>query len=1225
KLDPVTFPLADHVVSGTKVLPAVAYLEIARAAGALAKSSSVTAMRNIVWMRPMTANGVPVQVHTTFAGDESGTKFRIWSGDAAQPVLHARGDMIVDATPQAAPAVIDLDAVRRRCDAEFDGAQLYARTSSLALDLGDGFRSVRNVRIGKGEVLATLRLPQCVNGTRGAALVLHPSLLDGALQSLICFLPQQEQRLHVPFALEEVNIYGPTPETCFVHAQARGADGFDVAIADEAGQVRVALRNLSARPFASTRTDVLYAQPVTTFAPAPQGGEVLTGDFASVFERLRALALDPPAESRELVYRHDGDPRSIAIAALGATAMREIPRLRFRTTSTTRWNRYEPRSSALQLRGDGVYLVTGGTGRIGKIVADFLHTNGAKHIAACRRDADLGDRAQTFALVARLREQYGAIRGVIHAAGMTSDKMIANKTLDEARAVIAAKADAAFHLDEATRNEPLEFFILFSSIAALHGNAGQSDYAYANAVLDAFAEQREGPGRTCSINWPPWKDGGLAARDAALRNTGFVPMETEVGLEALAHAMTDAPRRFLVAQGNVAQIEQSLQQPVSRPVIDGDVLPVVRELAAGALKLAPERIDPDRSLADYGMDSITFVELTDAINARFRLDLSPATLFEHRTLRALAGHLHGRGVAVAVAPKLIPIVRDEADVDDDAIAIVGMAGVMPGSRDLDEFWRHLREGRDLITEIPADRWDWRRVEGSTSRWGGFMSDVDKFDAAFFGISPREAALMDPQHRLFLEVAWHAIENAGWSPTALAGTSTGVFVGVGHSDYALVVRGHGVETEAHSATGMSNAMLANRVSFLLDLHGPSEPIDTACSSSLVALHRAAESIRRGECDMAIAGGVHVMLTPEPYVAFSKAGMLSPDGRCRTFDESANGYVRGEGAGAVFLKRLGRARADRDPVIAILRGSFVNHGGRATSLTAPNPAAQADLITRALRVARVSPSTIGYVEAHGTGTKLGDPIEVEGLKGAFGDAAGPCGLGSVKTNVGHLETAAGIAGVLKVLLAMQHRELPPNANFERLNPFVKLEGGPFHVVERVEPWVPLLDETGRAVRRAGVSSFGFGGANAHVVLEAVDTPASVDDGSARLIVLSAKDESRLQESVAALIAHLENHPELALDDVAYTLMFGRDELPCRMALLARTREELIAALRKGEAWRGETRDLAFLLDDEDGSELVARWTAKGKLESIARLWLAGSAVDWSLLPQCANARRVALPGT
>ncbi|EIW16728.1 type I polyketide synthase, partial [Pelosinus fermentans] len=398
------------------------------------------------------------------------------------------------------------------------------------------------------------------------------------------------------------------------------------------------------------------------------------------------------------------------------------------------------------------------------------------------------------------------------------------------------------------------------------------------------------------------------------------------------------------------------------------------------------------------------------------------------------------------------------------------------------------------------RWDWREYYGDPAKevnktnikWGGFIDGVEEFDPLFFGISPREAELMDPQQRLLMTYVWKVIEDAGYSPQDLSGTQTGIFVGTGSSGYDGLISKANVAIEGYSSTGIVPSVGPNRMSYLLNLHGPSEPIETACSSSLVAIHRAVQALESGACEMAIAGGVNTLVTPDLYISFNKAGMLAEDGRCKTFSDQANGYVRGEGAGMLLLKKLKDAESAGDHIYGIIKGTAENHGGRANSLTAPNPKAQAKLLETAYTKAGIDPRTVTYIEAHGTGTELGDPIEINGLKAAFkelyeatGDAGvtnNHCGLGSVKTNIGHLELAAGVAGVIKVLLQLQHKTLVKSLHCDKVNPYIQLTDSPFYIVQEKREWKSLQDETGKEIpRRGGVSSFGFGGVNAHVVIE------------------------------------------------------------------------------------------------------------------------------------------------
>lgn len=511
----------------------------------------------------------------------------------------------------------------------------------------------------------------------------------------------------------------------------------------------------------------------------------------------------------------------------------------------------------------------------------------------------------------------------------------------------------------------------------------------------------------------------------------------------------------------------------------------------------------------------------------------------------------------------------------EAIAIIGLGCRFPSARNPEEFWQLMCNGVDAITEVPADRWDvdalYDPSPGSrgkmNTRWGGFLEQVDQFDPEFFGIAPREATYIDPQQRLLLEIAWEALEDAGQVAEYLARTNTGVFIGISSNDYHQRLHKGGLgEINAYMGTGNAFSIAANRLSYMFDFRGPSMAIDTACSSSLVAVHLACQSLRSGESNLALAGGVNLLLSPELTIIFSQAQMMAADGRCKTFDAKANGYVRGEGCGIVVLKRLSDALKDSDNILALIRGSAINQDGRSNGLTAPNGPSQEALIRQALANAGVAPAQIGYVEAHGTGTSLGDPIEAEAL-GAVLSTGRPqglrCALGSVKTNIGHLEAAAGIAGLIKVALSLQHRQIPPNLHFQTPNPYIPFDKLPLQVQQTLEPWP---ETAGSAL--AGVSSFGFGGANAHMILEEAPQMPEVERSrgefcpSAYLLPLSARSPEALRSVARAYQKFLAPAPTsstaVSLQDICYTASVRRTHHDHRLSLVFHNREELTQCL-------------------------------------------------------------------
>ena len=466
-----------------------------------------------------------------------------------------------------------------------------------------------------------------------------------------------------------------------------------------------------------------------------------------------------------------------------------------------------------------------------------------------------------------------------------------------------------------------------------------------------------------------------------------------------------------------------------------------------------------------------------------------------RSESAQAGGPFTTDIDPVTRPSHRGLVRPE--IGDSPIAIVGVAGRYPLAPTLDDLWDNLRSGRDCISEIPADRWNHQAYfdpdsddKGKTfSKWGGFIQDVDRFDALFFGISPREANAMDPQERLFLEIAWATLEDAGYTRQALRdrtrgrhGSDVGVFVGVMHGNYQLFSAAEWGERSPQSEPISLYWSIANRVSYFFDFHGPSLAVDTACSSSLTAVHLACESLRRGECRAALAGGVNLILHPRQYLILSQMKMLSRQPSCRPFGAGADGIVPGEGVGAVLLRPLDDALQDGDRILGIIRGSALNAGGRTGGYTVPNPTAQTELVCAALERSDVDPQTITYLEAHGTGTALGDPIEVAALTKALGSAPRQtCALGSIKSNMGHLEAASGIAGLTKVLLQLRHATIAPTLHCEEPNPNIDLAESPFVLPRCAQPWEQVATPTGICPRRAGISSFGAGGANVHLVLE------------------------------------------------------------------------------------------------------------------------------------------------
>ena len=684
-----------------------------------------------------------------------------------------------------------------------------------------------------------------------------------------------------------------------------------------------------------------------------------------------------------------------------------------------------------------------------------------------------------------------------------------------------------------------------------------------------------------------------------------------------------------LANGSIATASPRMDN-YSAEVIEKWLVGKLSEL----LGVAPEEIDVREPFASYGMGSTEAVglsgELGDWLGQKVPADLA----YEFPTIETLARHLSGS------TDESRPDAR--IDLASESIAIIGIGCRFPGSSGPQEFWQSIRDGVDAITEVPADRFNLDQVYDSdptvpgkiSTRWGGFVDQVDQFDPQFFGISPREAARMDPQQRLLLEVTWEALEDAGQVPETLSGSQTGVFVGISNNDYGRTQFGDFSRIDAYAGTGNALSIAANRISYLLDFRGPSIAIDTACSSSLVAVHLACTSLRNGESTLAIAGGVNLILSPAITMNFTKAGVMAPDGRCKTFDSGANGYVRSEGAGLVVLKPLSRALADGDTIYAVIRGSAVNQDGRSNGLMAPNPAAQEAVLREAYRRAGVSAGDVQYVEAHGTGTLLGDPIEARALGRVLADGRAPgqfCAIGSVKTNIGHCEAAAGVAGLIKVALALRNAEIPASLHFQEPNPHIPFDELPIRVQTRPGVWSA---ENGPPL--AGVSSFGFGGTNAHVVMQQAPESrtknrAAVATKSCYLLPLSARSPEALHSVARNHLRYLASS-ELSLHDICYSASARRGHLDYRMSVTGDSPNQLIegleaflkgetrAGLSSGRKPLGAHKKLAFVFSGQ-GSQ----WFGMGRTllhdepifrEVIERCELAlRPHTDWSLIAELA----------
>ena len=867
---------------------------------------------------------------------------------------------------------------------------------------------------------------------------------------------------------------------------------------------------------------------------------------------------------------------------------------------------------------DGTVLVTGGTGTLGGVFAEHLVTAyGVRHLLLVSRRGpaapgaaelqerlsrlgaevtitacDISDADQLGALLQAIPAEH-RLRAVIHATGVVDDAVISWMTDEQLDAVLAAKADAAWHLHHLTRHAELDAFVVFSSAAGVLGAAGQANYAAANAFCDALAHHRRGDRHATSLAWGYWQGTGMTADlslidQARLARGGLVPISAEQGLALFDAALLRQQPYLVVSPFNAAALARQARQLTLPAILSGltrvrphaataagpDTLAArlagqspeqqlhtltALVAAATAIVLAhpdPATLDTQRPFTDLGIDSLTALELRHSLTAQTGLVLPVTAIFDYPTPAALAGHLAS---LLSGAASVVAGTRVAARVDEP-VAVVGMACRFPGGVEgAAGLWDLVSAGRDAMGEFPGDR-GWNLAElfdpdpdavGKTyTRQGGFVADAAGFDAAFFGISAREARAIDPQQRVLLEVCWEALESAGIDPAGLMGTDTGVFVGAWSQTYG---ESGSDSVEGYALTGGATSVASGRVAYVLGLQGPAMTVDTACSSALVATHLACQSLRNGESVLALAGGVTVMTTPMPFTEFARHRGLAPDGRCKSFAAAADGTGWGEGAGVLVLERLSEARRHNHPVLAVIAGSAVNQDGASNGLTAPNGPAQHRVITQAVANAGLTLDQVDVVEGHGSGTTLGDPIEAAALIATYGahrDREHPLWLGSIKSNIGHTQAAAGAAGLIKMILALNHDTLPPTLHVDEPSPHIDWSAGTVRLLTEAVGW-PVNGHP----RTAAVSSFGISGTNAHVIVQqapaevAVPAAAANEPGEPSVLwvwPVSARSPAALAAQAERLHRHLIGHPELDLTDVAFSLATTRAQHPYRAAI-------------------------------------------------------------------------------
>lgn len=1319
--------LADHVIQGQKILPGMAYLELARAA--VAASIELDASAMLVLADSVFVNALTVQQPRTVTT-------RVYPGApgvfgvevSTEQGVHFQTRVSVQDRTAALAArghSGELDLARLRAECTLPGptkAAFYQTFRRRGVELGPSHRGVDEIRLdGRGNALATIRLP----GSSARGMTMDAGALDSIIQSGIALVADPEANV-VPFAVLGTLVLDALTDTMWVHAVQR-ADGMHYVAADEHGRVRVIIEGFQTREIdLQARADRLsFHRPLWRPLAAPDRADPrplrvveATDDYLASTRALLAAAQQLAArrDQRSVLELRAADRRHCAHGLWAAlrTIASEHSQIEVRLAIGGEFLALDYQDADADFAHEaawpqqGTALISGGLGALGLLVAGDIaaRSPGCRLLLLGRRDPQPAQEAQLaalrergaevvyrrcditrFAEVERVVAEHPDIRVVIHAAGITDDALLAGKSADAMQAVLGPKVLGIAHLDRATADCPLELFIAFSSVAGALGNAGQFDYAAANGYLDAYLEQRaaraDARGRSISIDWPLWEDGAMqldaAGRERLARSYAIRPLPSSEGLAALRRIAAGPHARVLPLYGQksahaalLAPPKVAIEAPSPHTAVELDrlqreILQEMRLQAAQHLKLKPNQIGDTDDWTRFGFDSILISSFVSHLNHVYDLDLMPTAMFEASNLLRFSQFLaeqhagvfaakfgSGQPAKSAAGPSpaaVSPPVPTDRDVSqfarrfreayrnpsryrDSDVAVVGMSCRIAGAEGPDAFWAMLEGERDMVSEIPAERWDWRDYRG-VSKWGSFVDGIDEFDPLFFGISPAEAAYMSPEQRLTLAYVWKCVEDAGYGGDALRGSNTGIFMGCGPSGYTTLM-GH-LPIEAYSVTGSLSSVGPNRVSYFMDWHGPSNPIDTACSSSLVAVHRAIEALRGGHCDAAVIGGVNALVSPDVYVSFSKSGMLCEDGRCKTFSDQANGYVRGEGVGMLMLKPLKAAQRDGDAIYAVIKGAAENHGGRTTSLTAPSPNAQAAVIRKAVEDAGVDFARFGYIECHGTGTELGDPVEIRGLKmvaselldpaaAADKQATQPCYLGSIKSNIGHLEYGAGVVGLIKLILQIRHRRIAKSLHCERVSPLIDLRGSPYRIAQAACDWEVPAGQT----RIGGVSSFGFGGANAHVVVEEYVAPTpQADDNTdgAQLLVFSARNAEALYETLRAypdFLARTDPRPG-TLRRIAHTLQVGRAEMQERIAFVATSiaewRELLEGYLASRDAFyhrkvfRGSVRsggdERLDIGDTQAGREFVRRLVETGEVEKLAELWVKGSKLDWALL--------------
>lgn len=872
----------------------------------------------------------------------------------------------------------------------------------------------------------------------------------------------------------------------------------------------------------------------------------------------------------------------------------------------------------------------------------------------------------------------GKINGIFYLSGITKDNLIVNKSIEEVNEVLAPKIDGIINIDEGSKDIKLDFLVLFSSIAGEYGNVGQSDYSAANGFLMDFAlyrnklvNKKERYGNTVVINWPLWEKGSMNIESETMEymknEIGIHEMPEEIGINLLQKAIVRKESCITILYGNEDKLlnfndnqfvihnmnivsDTKEISTITNKRLENYLLDIFCKITA----LENDEVNIYETFENYGIDSIKVMKMTKELENIFG-KLPKSLFYKCKNIFELKQYLIDNYSFIInkefdkvennennqlLVPKEQKNINANNIICNNDIAIIGISGQYPDADNIDEFWNNLKSGKDSVKEVPKDRWNYNKSntydkDGNDivyCRKGGFINNVYDFDPLFFNISPKEAEMMNPQERLFLETVYRTMDDAGYvkdyglnNKRTLSG-DVGVYVGVMYEDYQLIGAEQTLMNNPMALSGISSS-IANRISYFFNFTGPSMAISTMCSSSLVAINLACESILNGNCNAAIAGGVNVTIHPNKFLTLSQGNFASKKGRCASFGEEADGYVPGEGVGAVLLKPLNKAIEDGDNIYGVIKASATNHGGKSNGFTVPNPDAQVKVIEKVIEKSGVNRKNINYFEAHGTGTSLGDPIEIESLEEVFKNVSldkGSIKIGSVKSNIGHLESAAGMASLTKVLLQMKYKTLVPSLHCSTLNKNIDFDNSIFSVSRELTTWNSINNNK----LLAGISAFGAGGTNAHIIVEEYIDKREVNKSLEKyLILLSGKDEEALIRNSKNLLQYIKDK-EFTNDElinISYTLLLGREDFSHRLAFTIKDIEELKLKLHDFINGICNTSIITGIVNEEkyETEESYNNFLKDMNYEKVINLWIKGYKLDFNIIFKNHNKKIISLP--